>query len=245
MSKYDRILNGKTVDKPIKWCNKKRHTLYLAYHNIKARCENTKNPSYKHYGARGIKNLFKNYDEFWNWSIKNGWREGLEIDRIDNDCSYSAYNCRWVDRSVQNQNTRLLQKNNTSGYRGVTKSKNGKWIAQITFNSKHKFIGTFNTPIEAGIAFDEFVKRNGLNQPLNFNKYQRVIRGVDDCSFVLSDVYDVLKAFDVRCPALQHLIKKALCTGLRGHKTREQDLQDIIDSANRALELNKEDEDES
>ena len=54
------------------------------------------------------------------------------------------------------------------------------------------------------------------------------------------DVYDVLKAFGVSCPALQHLIKKALCAGLRGHKDISQDIVDIVDSANRAQELNAE-----
>jgi len=63
------------------------------------------------------------------------------------------------------------------------------------------------------------------------NKYNRKCKGIT------IDVYDVLLAFDVKNPALQHLIKKALCTGIRGHKNKEQDLQDIIDSALRAKEL--------
>ncbi|QDH85526.1 hypothetical protein [Proteus phage vB_PmiP_RS51pmB] len=63
------------------------------------------------------------------------------------------------------------------------------------------------------------------------NKYNRKCKGVT------IDVYDVLKAFEVTDPALQHLIKKALCAGLRGHKNKEQDLIDILDSAKRALEL--------
>lgn len=54
---------------------------------------------------------------------------------------------------------------------------------------------------------------------------------------VFVDVYDVLMAWNVTNPALQHLIKKALQAGDRGHKSREQDLQDIIDSAIRAKEL--------
>ena len=75
------------------------------------------------------------------------------------------------------------------------------------------------------------------------NKYQREIKGIlkhtsDQCEIVKIDVYDVLKAFDVRCPALQHLIKKALAVGQRGHKDLETDLQDIIDSAIRAKALN-------
>ncbi|EGT9551714.1 hypothetical protein JFM28_004677 [Salmonella enterica] len=54
---------------------------------------------------------------------------------------------------------------------------------------------------------------------------------------IFVDVYDVLMAWNVNNPALQHLIKKALQPGERGHKSREQDLQDIIDSAIRAKEL--------
>ncbi len=51
------------------------------------------------------------------------------------------------------------------------------------------------------------------------------------------DVYDVLEAFNVTCPALQHLAKKALCTGLRGHKDKAEDLRDILESAARAVQL--------
>ena len=51
------------------------------------------------------------------------------------------------------------------------------------------------------------------------------------------DVYDVLEAFSVTCPALQHLIKKALCVGIRGHKDTHQDLVDIKDSAESAIRL--------
>ena len=54
---------------------------------------------------------------------------------------------------------------------------------------------------------------------------------------VFVDVYDVLKAFDVTNPALQHLIKKALACGNRGHKDLMTDHQDIIDSAVRAKQL--------
>lgn len=70
--------------------------------------------------------------------------------------------------------------------------------------------------------------------PPKVNKYLRTCKGIT------LDVYDVLKAFDVQDPALQHLIKKALCVGIRGHKSREEDLKDILDSAIRAVELNKE-----
>lgn len=62
-------------------------------------------------------------------------------------------------------------------------------------------------------------------------KYNRTIKGVS------IDIYDILHAFEVTNPALQHLIKKALCPGQRGHKDRIQDLMEVRDSAIRAIEL--------
>ena len=68
--------------------------------------------------------------------------------------------------------------------------------------------------------------------PATTNKYSRMI-----APGVYVDVYDVLKAFGVKCPALQHLIKKALAAGNRGHKDLMTDLDDIVVSALRAKEL--------
>lgn len=73
---------------------------------------------------------------------------------------------------------------------------------------------------------DEFI-----DDFVTFGRYDR------QCKGVVIDVYDVLQAFEVVNPALQHLIKKALCAGLRGHKKREQDLVEILESAKRAIEL--------
>lgn len=64
------------------------------------------------------------------------------------------------------------------------------------------------------------------------SKYHREIK-----PGVWVDCYDVIKAWGVTNPALQHLLKKALQPGGRGHKTLAQDLEDIIVSAKRAKEL--------
>ena len=74
---------------------------------------------------------------------------------------------------------------------------------------------------------DRIGKSYNLSDGSTANKY----------STPIGDVYDVLKAFEVTNPALQHLIKKALKVGKRGHKDIETDLQDIIDSAVRAKEI--------
>lgn len=54
---------------------------------------------------------------------------------------------------------------------------------------------------------------------------------------VTVDVYDVLQAFGVHCPALQHAAKKILCAGLRGAKSAEQDISEAANSCRRAIEL--------
>ena len=69
------------------------------------------------------------------------------------------------------------------------------------------------------------------------NKYDREIRDKHTGKKIVADVYSVLTGFNVENAALQHLIKKALAVGLRGHKTKNQDLDDIIASAIRAKEL--------
>lgn len=68
-----------------------------------------KTPNYKNYGSRGIRvcEEWKNsFEAFEKWSADNGYREGLSIDRIDNDGNYEPENCRWVDYDVQNMNRR-------------------------------------------------------------------------------------------------------------------------------------------
>ena len=51
------------------------------------------------------------------------------------------------------------------------------------------------------------------------------------------DVYDVLNAFGVTCPAAQHAIKKLLMPGKRGHKSELGDLIEARTSVDRAIDL--------
>ena len=74
----------------------------------------------------------------------------------------------------------------------------------------------------------------------NVNKYHRPIVWYDDMGLPrkhLIDVYDVLKAFNVTCPARQHAIKKLLCAGLRGKGDSLQDLTEAVQAVERAVEL--------
>ena len=78
-------------------------------------------------------------------------------------------------------------------------------------------------------------------EPEVLGTYQRVltspiiVEGIgDNPSDVIIDVYDVLHAYPSGCPPIDHAIKKLLCTGSRGAKDWETDLQEAIDSLERA-----------
>lgn len=87
-----------------------RHTkLYEVWKTMKQRCLNPNNKSYHNYGGRGIKicDEWKNsYQSFYEWSMNNGYKEGLSIDRTNNDGNYEPSNCRWADIITQCNNTR-------------------------------------------------------------------------------------------------------------------------------------------
>lgn len=51
------------------------------------------------------------------------------------------------------------------------------------------------------------------------------------------DVYSVIDAFSVACPARAHAIKKLLCAGLRGKGDTLQDLREARDAVERAIQM--------
>lgn len=78
------------------------------------RCENENHSQYKNYGGRGITVCeewsMDNAEVFISWALEHGWKQGLEIDRIDNDKGYSPENCRIVTRSENCRNRKTNQK---------------------------------------------------------------------------------------------------------------------------------------
>lgn len=87
-------------------------------------------------------------------------KQGQEIDHKNNnklDCTKE--NLRFCTRT-QNLARRGIQKNNTSGFVGVSLDKShNKFRSYVCFKGKFKALGRFKTAKEAAKARDEFAKK--------------------------------------------------------------------------------------
>lgn len=82
-------------------------SVYKRWKNIRNRCYSVTSTSYKRYGARGIDmsaEWYSDFSIFHKWCMENGYQEGLQLDRIDNDKGYFPENCRWATPETNNNN---------------------------------------------------------------------------------------------------------------------------------------------
>lgn len=79
---------------------------YEVWHHMKQRCNGTTNKkANKRYYERGISydKRWRNFDEFYN-DMFSEYKDGLQLDRIDNNGDYTKANCRWVTPKENSRN---------------------------------------------------------------------------------------------------------------------------------------------
>ncbi len=94
---------------------------------------------------------------------------------------------------------------------------------------------------EAGITIEQVITHltsDLVTIPENTTSYPHYFKALPK-NVTHVDVYWVLQAWSVSNPAVQHAVKKMLCTGNRGVKDKTTDLEEARDSLNRAIELEK------
>lgn len=85
-----------------------KHPIFTRWNAMMNRCNSENNSAYENYGGRGIKvcEEWQDVSNFIKWSMENGFKNDLTIDRIDVNGNYEPSNCRWVSMDVQHYNKR-------------------------------------------------------------------------------------------------------------------------------------------
>lgn len=97
----------------------------------------------KHYGAQQLA-----------WLITYGYLPKLHIDHINGIKSDNRISNLRLSTVSQNNANRGKPANNTTGLKGVSfTKKTGKWRADITANRKNHYLGEFDCPAAASIAY--------------------------------------------------------------------------------------------
>ena len=87
------------------------------------------------------------------------------------------------------------------------------------------------------MSFDELCKAFSVPLPEKHAHYKRDVKHLN-----YIDVYRIIDLYELHDPCFQHALKKILVPGARGHKDLIKDINDIIDTMQRKLEMIAENE---
>lgn len=148
-----------------KTCKECQRLKFIHWHMI-SRCYKSSHKKYDRYGGRGIRvhQDFLNFKNFEAWSMQNGYRKDLTLDRKDNDGDYSPSNCRWADKRTQ-----MLNRNAYGKVKFIGVTMKGNKFRAVACN---KHLGIFPTAIQAAEAYNQYIINNQLPNKLNELDYE-------------------------------------------------------------------------
>ena len=114
--------------------------LYQRWQTLKTRCYNPNNPSYKDYGAKGIKVCAEwryDYQPFKEWALKNGYRDELALCRKDVKKDYIPENCHFA-KEAQSSKRRTTTKMRWDKVRNIRQLYKNESMSQDQLGKKFK-----------------------------------------------------------------------------------------------------------
>lgn len=109
---------------------------------------------FKWYAIRRVKNKKGKWDHLYMHRFLTGAPKGKEVDHKNGNGLDNRISNLRVCSPSENQHNRGRQKNNKSGFKGVSFNKErNKFQVFIALNSKHIYIGQFNSAEEGASAY--------------------------------------------------------------------------------------------
>lgn len=137
-----------------------KHPLYKIWQKMIGRCYNPKNVRYENYHGRGItvcERWLHSFENFFK-DVSDGYIQGLQLDRTNNDGNYEPDNFRWVTVQQNGMNSGSRRKS-SSKYKGVCWHKGArKWVSSITKDGHTTHLGCFTDEWEAAQAYNQAAK---------------------------------------------------------------------------------------
>lgn len=139
---------------------KRRTSLYNVWSCMKRRCLNQNDSSYRFYGERGVSvcEEWKNdFEAFYDWAMKNGYKKGLQLDRIDTNGNYCPQNCRFITQK-ENENNR--SDNVIVEYEGVEYT-----LSQFAEKHSLDYDRLRYLYVQCGVPVKEIFENDYMNKP--------------------------------------------------------------------------------
>ena len=138
-----------------------KHPIYNAYLHMIERCYKPNTKQYHRYGGKGIyvcEEWKNSYAKFKEWSLNNGWKKGLEIDKdimSNGNNMYSPETCKWVTHIENMQYTERAS--GKTGIKYISQDKRKAKVGNKSFFGQRNIMGVryatsyFHTPEEAEV----------------------------------------------------------------------------------------------
>lgn len=148
--------------------HKSKTRLYTIWRGIKNRTSSANYIDANIYYNRNITicDEWKNdFELFYNWSIKNGYKDGLQIDRINNDKGYFPDNCRYctpIEQANNKRNTIMVK------YNGIVQPLSPLLREKNMYKHKNTIIRRIKKGMDSQSAIDMKIRKG------NYGKHNKI-----------------------------------------------------------------------